>query len=429
MRTIVKVFACAVALLAAVITAVVAAPSATAASLVQITNFGFNPTNLGMFLYVPNNVAPNPAIVVAVHFCTGSGPVFFANTEFKSLADQHGFIVIYPSATRSGNCFDVSSPQALTHNGSSDPAGIVSMVKYVEQHNSGDANRVFVTGASSGGMTTDVLLGDYPDVFKAGAAFMGVPFGCFATTDGSLWNTQCATGQITKTPQQWGDLVRGADPGYAGPRPRVQLWHGTADGTLNFHNFGEEIKQWTNVFGISQTPTSTDSPQSGWTRTRYGNDVEATSIAGVGHSLPLSGMAALAIHFFGLDGSTPPPPTTTTNPPTTTPNPPPAGGCKVADVVNSWNTGFTSNLTLTNTGSTAVNGWSLGFSLASGETITSGWNATYSPTSGQVTATNVSFNGAIAPGASVTLGFQASITGTATAPTSFTLNGQSCATA
>jgi hypothetical protein len=46
----------------------------------------------------------------------------------------------------------------------------------------------------------------------------------------------------------------------------MQLWHGTADTTLNYVNFGEEIKQWTNVLGVSQTPTSTDTPQSGWTR-------------------------------------------------------------------------------------------------------------------------------------------------------------------
>ena len=431
MRRMVTVIGCVVALLAAVVSTVLAAPTASAASLVQITNFGNNPSNLQMFLYVPNNVRPHPPVLVAVHYCGGSGPVFFQNTEFRTLADQFGFVVIYPSVTRSSKCFDVSSPQALTHNGSSDPAGIFSMIQYVEQHNNGDASHVYVTGASSGAMMTDVLLGDYPDVFQAGAAFMGVPFGCFATTDGSMWNTQCANGQIIKTPQQWGDEARAADPGYAGPRPRVQLWHGTADGTLNFANFGEEIKQWTNIWGVSQTPTSTTTPQSGWTHTTYGSggavDVDAYSIAGAGHVLPLSGMAAIAIHFFGLDNSPPPPPPPTTTT-TTTHNPPPAGVCSVTDAVNAWSTGFTSNLTLTNTGSTAINGWSLGFGLAAGETITSGWNATYTPTSGQVTATNMSFNAAIAPGASVTLGFQASITsGTAVPPASFTLNGASCA--
>lgn len=301
--------------------------TAQAASLVEVTNFGTNPSGLRMYLYVPNSVKPQPAILVAVHYCTGSGPAFFSGTEFASLADQHGFIVIYPSATRSGSCFDVSSPQSLTHNGGSDPVGIMSMVTYVEQHNNGDPNRVYVTGASSGGMMTNVLLGDYPNVFKAGAAFMGVPFGCFATTDGSLWNSTCANGNLIKTPQQWGDLVRAAFPGYNGPRPHMQLWHGTADTTLHYPNFGEEIKQWTNVLGVSQTPSFTDSPQSGWTRTRYGSTgigapVEGISIQGAGHTLPMPGMAALAIQFFGLDNTSSSTPTLTpTNTPTGTRRP------------------------------------------------------------------------------------------------------------
>jgi acetylxylan esterase len=427
-----KALLAALSLLAAAIVVLLAAPPASAASLVQITNFGANPTNLGMYLYVPNNAGAHPPILVAVHYCTGSGPAFYSGSEFASLADRYGFIVIYPSATRSGNCFDVSTPGALTHNGSSDPVGIVSMVQYVEQHNGGDASRVYVTGASSGGMMTNVLLGDYPDVFKAGAAFMGVPFACFATTDGSLWNSACANGQVSKTPQQWGDLARGADPGYTGARPRMQLWHGTADTTLNYHNFGEEIKQWTNVLGVSQTPVSTDSPSSGWTRTRYGSgtQVEAYSIAGVGHSLPTGGMAAYAIHFFGLDGgATSPPPT---SPPPTSPpptSPPPAGACRVTDTISAWNTGLTSSITIANTGGTAVDGWSLAFTLPSGQAITSGWSATYAPASGAVTATNASYDATIPAGGSVGIGFQASHTGNTAAPASFTLNGQPCTTA
>src|SRR4051812_14876852 len=272
----------------------VPASPASAAGLQEITGFGANPTNLRMHLYVPSRLPGNPALLVAVHYCTGSGPAFYSGTEFASLADQYGFIVIYPSATRSGNCFDVSSPGALRHDGNSDPAGIVSMVRYVQQQYHTDTARTFVTGASSGGMTTNVLLGDYPDVFAAGAAFMGVPFGCFATTDGSLWNSACANGQISRTPQAWGDLVRAAYPGYSGRRPRMQVFHGTADTTLQYPNFGEEIKQWTNVLGVSQTPSSTDTPQPGWTRTRYGATgtqapVEAISVAGAGHSLPLGG--------------------------------------------------------------------------------------------------------------------------------------------
>ncbi|GAB2883986.1 hypothetical protein GCM10027074_60760 [Streptomyces deserti] len=285
------------------------ATTASAASLTEVTNFGSNPGNLRMYVYRPDNAPARPAVLVAVHYCTGTGPAFHSNTEFARLADQYGFIVVYPDANVTGQCFDVSSPQALKRDGGSDPTSIASMVRYTLQNMNADPGRVYVTGASSGAMTTNVLLGDYPDLFKAGAAFMGVPFGCFATTDGSGWNSACSTGQITKTPQEWGDLVRNAYPGYTGPRPRMQLWHGTEDEALDYVNFGEEIKQWTNVLGVSRTPVFTDSPQPGWTRTRYGSagaqaPVEAISIQGAGHSLPESGMAARAIAFFGLDGGT-----------------------------------------------------------------------------------------------------------------------------
>lgn len=275
----------------------------SAASLREITGFGTNPSNLRMHLYVPDNLPNNAPILVANHYCTGTGPALYSGTQFASLADRYGFIVIYPSATRSGQCFDVSSPQALRRGGGSDPVGIMSMVSYVQRSYNVDSTRIFVTGVSSGAMMTQVLLGLYPDVFKAGAAFAGVPFGCFATTDGSTWNSNCANGTISRTPQQWGDAVRNAYPGYTGARPRVQLWHGTADTTLRYANFNESIKQWTNVHGISQTPLSTDTPQSGQTRTRYGStggqaQVEAISLSGVGHNLPVN--AAEAIRFFGL---------------------------------------------------------------------------------------------------------------------------------
>lgn len=424
----------------AALAAVTAPGPAAAAALTEVTNFGANPSNLRMYLYVPNTVAARPGLLVVNHYCTGSGPAMYSGTQFAALADRYGYLVVYPSVTRSSQCFDVSSPQALRRDGGSDPVGIKSMVDYVRQRYPVDANRIFTTGVSSGAMMTNVLLGLYPDVFSAGAAFAGVPFGCFATTNGSEWNSECANGQVVKTPQQWGDLVRNAYPGYSGRRPRMQLWHGTNDETLRYPNFTEEIKQWTNVNGLSQTPAYTDSPQSGYTRTRYGGTggtatVEAISMQGVSHNLPVD--AAQAVRFFGLDTSTPPtspPPTSpppTTPPPTTPPpsTPPPSGGCRVAYAVNAWNTGLTASLTITNTAVTAVNGWSLAFTLPAGQTVTNGWNATYAPTSGAVTARNVSYNGTIAPNGSVDIGFQATHTGNTGRPTSFTLNGTACAVA
>ncbi|MEU8406350.1 PHB depolymerase family esterase [Micromonospora sp. NPDC048842] len=432
------------ALAAALVAAGLVAPTvgpAYAASLTEVTSFGDNPGRMRMHVYVPDNRPARPAVVVAMHGCGGSGPGFYSGSEFASLADRYGYIVIYPSATQQagfGNCFDVWSEAAKRRGGGSDPVSIVSMVRYVQQQYAADPERVYATGSSSGGMMTNHMLALHPDLFKAGAAFMGVPFNCFANAaDFPPTSSQCTGGNMNRTPQQWGDAVRQAYPGYSGPRPRVQLWHGTNDTLVPYSLLQEAIEQWTNVFGLSQTPTSTDTPQANWNRRRYADSggtvqVEAYSIQGAGHSLPSGGMAASAIAFFGLTDPTTPPPTTpppTTPPPTTPPptTPPPASGaCRVTVAVNAWNSGLTENITVTNTGTSAVNGWSVVFTLPGGQTITSGWNATYSPSSGQVTARNVAYNGGIPANGSVSFGFQATHTGDNARPSSFTLNGASC---
>lgn len=444
-----------VALAASLVAAGLVIPTvqpAYAASLAEVTSFGDNPGRMRMHVYVPDNRPSRPATVVAMHGCGGSGPGFYSGSEFAGLADRYGFIVIYPSATQQagfGNCFDTWSDAAKRRGGGSDPVSLISMVRYVQQQYGADPDRVYATGSSSGGMMTNHMLALYPDVFKAGAAFMGVPFNCFAgASDYPPGSSQCTGGNMNRTPQQWGDAVRQAYPGYTGPRPRVQLWHGTNDTLVPYSLLQETIEQWTNVFGLSQNPTSTDTPQSGWNRRRYADStgtvqVEAYSIQGAGHSLPSSGMAAAAIAFFGLTstpgpttpppgpttpppGPTTPPPGPTTPPPWPTTPPPGTGACSVRIELNAWNNGLTENITISNTGSTAVNGWSLAFTLPGGQTITSGWNASYSPSSGQVTARNVSYNAAIPAGGSTTIGFQATHTGNAGRPSSFTLNGQSC---
>jgi poly(hydroxyalkanoate) depolymerase family esterase len=455
-----------------VATAVIAlARPAAAATLTQVTNFGTNPSNLKMFIYVPDRVAARPALLVFPHYCGGTASALFGGNgrDFVTAADRYGYIIIFPEVTRSTKCFDVYTAEALRRGGGSDPVGIMSMVSYTKQRYNVDPGRVYTAGYSSGAMMTNVLAAEYPDVFSAASAFSGVPATCFATTGGSTWNSQCSGGQIIKTAQQWGDAARAMYPGYTGPYPRMQLWHGTTDTTLAYPNFNEEIKQWTNLHGLSQMPAFTDRPQSNWTRTRYGNTgtqatVEGISIANTGHTLPQAGMVAYAISFLGLDAATtttapttrpttapttPPttqpttPPTSpattapatttpvvttpvTTAPATTTPTSNPPGGCQVRVIVNAWNSGLTEDITVTNTSSSGINGWSLVFTLPGGQSIVSGWNATYSPPSGQVTARNMSYNAVLAPNGSVSIGFQANHTGNSGKPTSISLNGTAC---
>ncbi|MFY1682098.1 PHB depolymerase family esterase [Micromonospora sp. WMMD730] len=433
MKPRLALLAAALATALATVTAVVAAPNpASAATLTQVTNFGTNPTNLQMHLYVPDRVAARPALLLALHYCTGSGPALHTGYGLSSLADRYGYIVIYPSVTRSSKCWDVSSPQALRRNGGSDPVGLMSMIDYVRNRYPVDANRIGVAGFSSGAMMTNVMAGVYPDVFNAGVSSSGVPFGCFATTNGSEWNSECSGGRIVKTPQQWGDLVRNAYPGYTGKRPRMQIWHGTTDTTLSYVNFGEQVKQWTNVLGVSQTPSSTDYPQTSATRTRYGGTggtppVEAISFQGYGHSIPFD--AAQAVRFLGFDSASPttPPPNPTTTPPNPTtppPNPttpppttPPAtGGCSASVSLNSWTGGFVATVKVT-AGSSGTRGWTVSLTLPGGSSVTGTWSATASGSSGTVRFTNVDYNGALGAGQSTEFGFQGNGSGAGMTPT------------
>jgi acetylxylan esterase len=80
----------------------------------------------------------------------------------------------------------------------------------------------------------------------------------------------------------------------------MQFWHGTADTTLNYNNFKEEVKQWTNVLGVSADPTNTVNNYvvNGWTRYDYGPKVMGISAAGVTHDIQLQ--SAQVLEWFGL---------------------------------------------------------------------------------------------------------------------------------
>jgi cellulose 1,4-beta-cellobiosidase len=100
-------------------------------------------------------------------------------------------------------------------------------------------------------------------------------------------------------------------------------------------------------------------------------------------------------------------------------------GCSVNYTASSWDTGFTANVTITNTGP-ALSSWTLGWTFAGNQKVTSGWNATVTQSGAAVTASSLSYNGAIATGGTQSFGFQATYSGTNASPTAFTLNGVAC---
>ena len=130
------------------------------------------------------------------------------------------------------------------------------MVDHAKTNYGVNGSRVYVSGLSAGGAMSAVMLATYPDVFAAGSIIAGIPYRCATSMVNAF---SCMNPGADKTPAAWGDLVRGAYSGYTGPRPRVAIWHGTSDTTVAPLNGTESRDQWTNVRGVSQTPTSTSS--------------------------------------------------------------------------------------------------------------------------------------------------------------------------
>lgn len=102
-------------------------------------------------------------------------------------------------------------------------------------------------------------------------------------------------------------------------------------------------------------------------------------------------------------------------------------GCAVTYTVNSqWNSGFTGDVKIRNTGASAVDGWTLGFTFPSGQKVASGWSGTWTQSGANVTVTDAGWNKSIAAGGTVALGFNGVLSGSNAIPSAFTLNGVTC---
>jgi hypothetical protein len=107
--------------------------------------------------------------------------------------------------------------------------------------------------------------------------------------------------------------------------------------------------------------------------------------------------------------------------------PPPTGACHVTYATASqWTGGFVANVTIANTGTSAMSSWTLTFTFPGDQKITNAWNGVASQSGENVTITNEPYNGSIPAGGNTSLGFQGTWTNSDAAPTSFAVNGVTC---
>lgn len=266
--------------------------SLLALALTLVTNFGSNPGALSMYEYVPANLPAGRPLVVVLHGCTQSATAM-ENAGWNKLADQYQFAVLYPQQSSSNNpvsCFNWAGEYGDTANlvrGQGENQSIISMIDTMKTTRGIDTTKVYLTGFSAGGAFIPVMLATWPDRFAAASIMEGIPYRCATSVNGAY---SCQSPGVSKTPAEWGDLVRAAHS-YTGPRPRVQVWHGTSDTTVVPANQTELIDQWTNVLGADQTADETEMVGTVATRTAYKAGanvvVESYTVHSMGHAVAI----------------------------------------------------------------------------------------------------------------------------------------------
>ena len=312
----------------------------------------------------------------------------------------------------------------------------------------------------------------YPDIFAAIGVHSGLEYK--AATSQTAAST--AQSQGGPNPTQQGQAAYNAMGSAAREVPTI-VFQGQSDFTVYPVNGDQVMQQWmqtdhlasngTYNASFSSPSTTTNGQVSGsggrsytvltWNDTNGTEIEEYWKINGMGHAWsggsssgsytdPNGPSATNAMYTFFMhhpmqgggatptptsaSTSTPGPTPTATRSPTATPTAtPPTLSCSVHySIVSQWSGGFQAGFTITNTGTTTINAWTLVFSFANGQAVTVTWGGNFSQSGSVVTITNLSYNGTISPGGSpaVEPGFQASWSGTNAAPTAFTLNGSAC---
>jgi feruloyl esterase len=269
-----------------------AAGTQTPRHMKERTGFGPNPGQLRMLVYAPAGLPERSPLVVVLHGCGQGAEAYAAGAGWLALADRLGFCVVAAeqgSGNNANRCFNWFEPQDVVRDGG-EAASIRQMVEAAIGDCDLDPNRVFVTGLSAGGGMTSAMMAAYPEVFAGGAIVAGLPY---RAADDVMSAFSAMFQPQADKPRALGDRVRAAaKPLYDGPWPRVSIWHGDADGTVQFANAGEIAKQWVDVHGLDHAKPVHDrvdgQRHTVWVDAAGRPQVELYAIQGMNHGTPLA---------------------------------------------------------------------------------------------------------------------------------------------
>jgi poly(hydroxyalkanoate) depolymerase family esterase len=265
-------------------------PGGVDSRLVETAEFGPNPGGLRMFSFVPAGLTQKIPLVVVLHGCTQNAAAYEIGAGWCTLAQRYGFALLLPEQTRANNpnvCFNWFAPDDIRR-GSGEVASIRQMVEHAARSHKVDRARIFVTGLSAGGAMAAAMLATYPDVFAGGAVIAGLPYGVAVSVRQALKEMRHAS---PRSARELGDLVRNASTAHKGPWPKLSVWHGSADRTVEPGNADALVRQWLDLHGLPATPMAQAKvdgyPRQTWSNSSGETVVESYTITNMPHGTPL----------------------------------------------------------------------------------------------------------------------------------------------
>ena len=257
--------------------------------LLSRASAGSNPGALKSATYIPDCFPSCRPLVVVLHGSLQTAADYDRGSGWSSLADQHCFALLFPQQRRVNNAiraFNWFEPDD-SHRGGGEALSIREMIEEVVVDHSIDRQRIFITGLSSGGAMTSVMLATYPEVFAGGAVIAGLPYVGGSSLMRAL---HIMKGYEENPDNQLDALVRGASRNID-EWPKISVWHGSDDRTVDPSNADAIVRQWQVLHGADDAPTRIDTvdgyPRRVWCNSVGADVIEEFRIPNMGHGAPL----------------------------------------------------------------------------------------------------------------------------------------------
>ena len=251
-----------------------------------------NPGALRMRVFAPAKLAAGRPLVVVLHGCRQDAASFATDAGWIAVARRFRLALLLPEQTyenNKGRCFNWFRPEDVKR-GSGEIMSIRQMIRHATQRFGSDPKQIFVTGFSAGGGMAAALMAAYPAVFAAGGIVAGMPAGCATTQMGAVLHMRHA--DVFRTRLALANDVRKVTRATSRKVwPRLSIWQGALDRTVDRANAEAFAAQWSELHGFGPIPTS-DITTPGvrrriWSRPDLPPSVDVWTLKHQGHGFPV----------------------------------------------------------------------------------------------------------------------------------------------